>query len=121
VLQKQPSLQLESIMSAKAVVLAAVACVAAPAYAGSACDAVASQQYRDCVRIVDSLHPDKAGQARVFARDGSEFTAGQASWMKGQLRKVARLCASGAAGDQEEATRLLAEIRELIRSHQRNA
>jgi hypothetical protein len=31
------------------------------------------------------------------------------------------LRASGAASDQEEARRLLAEVRELIRSHQRNA
>jgi hypothetical protein len=108
-------------MSAKLVVLAAVACLATPAFAGSPCDGVSSQQYRDCVRIVDSLRPDKAGQARVFTLDGSEFTAGQASWMKGQLRKVARLCASGSASDQEEATRLLAEVRELIRSHQRNS
>ncbi len=107
-------------MSAKVVILAAAACLAGPTYAGS-CDGAASQQYRDCARIVDSLHPDKAGQARVFALDGSEFTAGQASWMKVQLRKVARLCASGAARDQEEATRLLAEVRELITSHQRNS
>jgi hypothetical protein len=108
-------------MSAKVVGLAAVACLATPAFAGSPCDGVASQQYRDSVRIVDSLHPDKAGQARVFTLDGSEFTAGQALWMKGQLREVARLCASGASRDQEEAARLLAEVRELIRSHQRNS
>lgn len=108
-------------MSAKVVVLAAIACLATPAFAESPCDGVASQQYRDCVRIVDSLHPDKAGQARVFTLDGTEFTAGQALWMKGQLRKVARLCASGAARDQEEATRLLSEVRELISSHQRNS
>lgn len=108
-------------MSAKWVVLAAVACLATPAFAGGLCDAVSSEQYRDCTRIVDSLHVDKAGQARVFAPDGSEFTPGQASWMKGQLRKVARLCASGTAPDQEEATRLLAEVRELISSHQRNS
>jgi hypothetical protein len=41
------------------------------------CDAASMQQYRDVVRIVDSLRPDKAGQARVFASDGSEFNAGQ--------------------------------------------
>jgi hypothetical protein len=108
-------------MLPKAMVLVVVACLTIPAYAGSPSDGVGSQEYRDCMRIVDSLHPDKAGQARVFARDGSEFTAGQALWMKGQLRKVARLHASGAASDQEEARRLLAEVRELIRSHQRNA
>ena len=108
-------------MLSKSMVLAAVACLATAVHAASPGDDVASQQYRDCARIVDSLHPDKPGQARVFTSDGSEFTAGQASWMKGQLRKVARLRASGAAGDQEEATRTLAEVREFIKSHQRNA
>jgi hypothetical protein len=73
------------------------------------------------VRLVDSLRPDKAGQARVFAFDGSEFTGGQAQWMRGQLRKVERLCASAAPADQAEAERLLAEVRELIVSRHRGS
>jgi len=79
-----------------------------------------SQQYRDCVRLVESLRPEKAGQVRVFASDGSEFTAGQALWMQGQLRKVARLCASARPDDQIEATRILTEVRELLLSHHRD-
>jgi len=96
--------------------LTAVAAQAAPA-----CQLESTQQYRDCVRLVDSLRPDKAGQARVYAADGSEFTAGQALWMQGQLRKVARLCASANPADRAEAERVLSEVNELLRSHHRNS
>jgi len=109
-------------MSARVVVSAAAMCLlAGAAYAGSPCDGPSDQQYRECVRLVDSLRPDKAGQARVFAFDGSEFTGGQAQWMRGQLRKVERLCASAAPADQAEAERLLAEVRELIESRHRGS
>lgn len=80
-----------------------------------------SQQYKDCVRLVDSLRPEKGGQVRVFASDGSEFTAGQALWMQGRLRQVARLCISGRPGDQAEATQILTEVRELLQSHHRDS
>ena len=107
-------------MSARIVVsAAAMFLLASAAYAGSPCDGASGQEYRECVRLVDSLRPDKAGQARVFAVDGSEFTAGQAQWMRGQLRKVERLCASAAPADQAEAERVLAEVRELIVSRHR--
>jgi hypothetical protein len=109
-------------MLARVVVSAAAICLfAGAAYAGSPCDGPSEQHYRECVRLVDSLRPDKAGQARVFAFDGSEFTAGQAQWMRGQLRKVERLCASAAPADQAEAERVLAEIRELIGSRHRGS
>jgi hypothetical protein len=112
----------ELVMSSKVVIYAAAAFLAASAaYADSSCDAASMQQYRDCVRIVDSLRPDKSGQARVFATDGSEFTAGQALWMQGQLRKVQRLCAHGSPADQAQAARLLAEVRDLLKSHQRSS
>lgn len=80
-----------------------------------------SQQYNNCLRLVDSLRPDKGGQQRVFAADGSEFTAGQALWMRGQLRKVARLCASGRPDDRQEAARILSEVSELLQSHHRDS
>lgn len=109
-------------MSAKVLVGAVTLFLATGAvYASAPCDGAASQQYRDSVRLVDSLHPDKPGQTRVFAADGAEFTAGQVQWMRGQLRTVARLCASGAPGDQAEAERLLREVRELVVSRQRNS
>jgi hypothetical protein len=87
------------------------------AYAGSGCDPALTAALHDCVRIVDSLRVDKAGQARVFASDGSEFTAGQALWMKGQLRAVDRACAEG---DQAEAARRLAGVQELLKEHHRS-
>ena len=101
-------------MSLKILIYAA--CLAATAsYAADICDAGLMQQYRDCARIVDTLRPEKSGQARVFAIDGTEFTAGQALWMKGQLRKFERLCASR---EQAEAAKVLAEVEGLLKSHQ---
>ena len=99
---------------------AAMLLLGALAQAQAACDQT-SQQYKDCVRLVDSLRPDKGGQARVFASDGSEFTAGQALWMRGQLRKVTRLCATGRPGDQQEAAQILTEVRELLQSRHRDS
>jgi hypothetical protein len=52
-----------------------------------------SKQYANERWIVDSLRPDRPGQVRVFASDGSEYTVGQALWMKGQLRSVLQACA----------------------------
>lgn len=108
-------------MPARLLVWAATCMAATAGYAKDFCDAVSSQQYRECVRAVDSLRPDKAGQARVFAADGSEFTAGQALWMRAQLRKVVRLCASASPDDQAEVARALAEISQLLKSHRRSS
>ena len=91
---------------------------ATAAHADGACDKT-RQQYKDCVRLVDSLRPDKAGQMRVFAADGSEFNAGQVQWMKGQLRKFERLCARGAPADEAEAGKVLAGVADLLHSHRR--
>ena len=107
------------LIFATGVIVTAMSFLGAVARAQAPCDP-ASQQYKDCIRLVDSLRPDKAGQARVFAADGSEFTAGQALWMRGQLRKVARLCATGRPEDQEEAARILTEVGELLQSHHRD-
>jgi hypothetical protein len=108
------------IMRWKRVFLAVAMLVAATTQAETLCDVI-SQQYKDCLRLVDSLRPDKAGQARVFGADGSEFTAEQALWMQGQLRRVARLCTTGRAEDQTEAARILAEVGDLLRSHRRDS
>ena len=107
-------------MFGKAMLCSTVLLLGAAAQAQSPCDPT-SQQYKDSVRLVDSLRPDKAGQARVFASDGSEFTAGQALWMRGQLRKAARLCVSERAGDQQEAARILSEVHELLQSRHRDS
>src|ERR1700742_165064 len=109
-------------MSARVLVGALTFLLAAgAANAGAPCDGAASQLHRDSVRLGDSLRPNKPGQTRVNAADGAEFTAGQVQWMRGQLRPVARLCPSGAPGDQAEAERLLREVRELVVSRQRSS
>jgi hypothetical protein len=109
-------------MSSRVVIHALTALLAAwAAVAEGACDAASMQQYRDYLQIVSQLRPDKAGQQRVFARDGSEFTAGQAIWMQHQLRKVERLCAHNTPADQAEATKILAEVHQLLKSHQRSS
>lgn len=74
------------------------------------------QALQDSEHIVDFLRPDKRGQARVFAPDGSEFTAGQGLWMRGQLAKVREVCARG---DQPEAARMLGPVQDLIRTHKK--
>jgi hypothetical protein len=111
----------ECVMRSRVVIGAAAAFLAAAAsYAASGCDPALMQQYRDCARIVDTLRPEKSGQMRVFAIDGSEFTAGQALWMQGQLRKVERLCANGGPADQAEVARVLGAVQDLLKSHQRH-
>jgi hypothetical protein len=96
--------------------LAATTLMATYAYAadGPACDTRLTSALAESERIVGSLRPDKAGQMRVFASDGSEFTAGQAQWMKGQLQLVARSCA---AGDVQQASEHLAQVQQLLRDH----
>ena len=90
---------------------------ASTGYAG-ACDK-SQPEYRNSVRLVDSLRPEKAGQMRVFAADGSEFNAGQVQWMKAQLREVDKLCLRGTSEDEARADKLLQDVRELLESHRR--
>lgn len=80
------------------------------------CSAALRVQIAGAERIVDSLRPDKAGQMRVFASDGSEFPAGQAQWMKGQLKSVARACSKG---DEAAAATQLQSVLALLNSHHR--
>jgi hypothetical protein len=102
-------------MLSKSILLPMVAACLASSVLGASesCDAAFTQRYREDSRFLDSLRLDKPAQARVFALDGSEFTAGQVWWMKGRLRLVDRACARG---QQTEAMRLLSEVEELRRS-----
>ena len=93
--------------------------IATAGHAAIGCDAAATDQYHHVERIVASLRPEKPGQMRVFAADGSEFNAGQASWMKARLRKYAQLCAHGSPEDLAQAAKILAEVQDLLKSHQR--
>ncbi len=103
--------------SKKVLISLVVACIGSPLlHASESCDTELTRKWRDSERIVDALRPEKAGQLRVFAADGSEFTAGQALWMKGQLKRVEHACARG---DQADAARLLTEVRDLLEAHRR--
>lgn len=104
-------------MSSRFMLPLAVACLAASAvYASTGCDDAFTWSFHECVRMVDSLRPDKGGQARVFAANGAEFSAAQARWMKGQLKLVDAACARG---EQVEAAHLLEGVQELIKAHSR--
>ena len=98
--------------------LTANAFTGAGSCSSSGCDDKLAASLHECERIVGSLRPDKAGQMRVFASDGSEFTVGQAQWMKGQLRLVAKACAEGAVTN---ASRHLAQVQQLLSEHHRTA
>jgi hypothetical protein len=63
------------------------------------------------------IRPDKPGQTRVFASDGSEFTGADALWMKWQLRSVLQECAQG---DEGKADATLRGVNELLRAHRRS-
>ena len=78
------------------------------------CSPALTEQIVSAERIVDSLRPDKAGQMRVFATDGSEYTAGEAQWMKGQLRSVLQSCAQG---DETSAASALRGVTDLLKAH----
>jgi hypothetical protein len=86
------------------------------AYADSGCDGSLMREVRAGEHIVDSLRPDKPGQYRVYAIDGSEFTAGQSQWMHGQLNKIGRACVRGQTA---EAARRLLEVQRLIQARAR--
>jgi hypothetical protein len=80
--------------------------------AGAAeCDPGFSTTLRASERLVDSLQPAKPGLARVYAADGSEFTAGQALWLKGQMREIRKACAQGHPAD---AAGRLKSVQELL-------
>jgi hypothetical protein len=80
----------------------------------ASCSPALTEQIVSAERIVDSLRPDKAGQMRVFASDGSEYTAGEALWMKGQLQSVLRACARG---DEASAASTLRGVTDLLNAH----
>jgi hypothetical protein len=105
------------LSSKKFLIPLAVLCVGSPVlHASEPCQTEFTTKWHDCAHIVDWLRPEKAGQVRVFASDGSEFTAGQVLWMKGQLRLVGQACARG---DQADAAQRLTGVQDLVKSHRR--
>ena len=108
-------------MAIKRALVAFVACwCLAPlvAQASAGCNSTLSDEYKQYSHLVKGMRFDKPGQMRVFAADGSEFTAGQALWMQGQLRDVEEACARG---DQDEAQRRLNAVGQLLKSHARKS
>jgi hypothetical protein len=97
-------------------VVASTYLLASSAVTHAGCTPGLTEQLVSAERIVDSLRPDKAGQMRVFAVDGSEFTAAEALWMKGQMRIVLRACAQG---DEASAASTLRGITDLLNAHHR--
>jgi hypothetical protein len=91
-------------------------CLMTSTLAHGNCSPIFTKQYATAERIVDSLRPDKPGQMRVFAYDGSEYTAGQALWMKGQLRSSLQACTRGA---DTNAASTLRGVTDLLNSHHR--
>jgi hypothetical protein len=96
--------------------LATVATSGSYAANGGACDAQLTLSLQQAQHVVGSLHPDKPSQMRVFAIDGSEFTAGQAQWMKGQLQRVSQACTQG---DAAEASARLGTVQSLLSERHR--
>lgn len=103
-------------MSTKALLATAIWLAASfSAAAGAAeCDPGFSVTLRASERVVDSLQPAKPGLARVYAFDGSEFTAGQALWLKGQMREIHKACERRYPAD---ATERLKSVQDLIAAH----
>jgi hypothetical protein len=87
------------------------------AHANGSCDPGTTNKLHEFQRLADSIRVDKPGLARVYALDGTEFTAGQALWIKGQLREVEAACARS---DRTDAAQQLDAVGELVRarSHQ---
>ena len=84
--------------------------------ANAACGDQFMARLHRCERIVGSLRFDKLNQARVFASDGSVYSAEQAQWMKGQLRLVAHAC-TGGDDPGADAARRLTDVEQLLREH----
>jgi hypothetical protein len=97
-------------------VVASAYLLASSTLANASCSTALTEKLAGTERIVNSLRPDKPGQIRVFASDGSEFTAGQALWMKGQLRSVVEACAQD---NEVSAASSLREVTDLLNAHQR--
>jgi hypothetical protein len=97
-------------------VVASACLLACSTLSHASCSTAFTAQVASAERTVGSLRPDKPGQIRVFASDGSEFTAGQALWMKGQLRFVQQACAQG---DEVSAGSSLHGVTDLLNAHRR--
>jgi hypothetical protein len=104
-------------MTTRTVSAFVTACLLASSLAHANCSPSFNEQFTSAQRIVDSLRADKPAQARVSASDGSEYTAGNAQWMKGQMRSAQQACV---LGDESAATAALQKVTALLNSHHRS-
>jgi hypothetical protein len=104
----------ESHMTTATTSVLATACLLASSLTHANCSPAFTERFTSAQRMVDSLRPDKPAQARVSAFDGSEYTAGEAQWMKGQLRSALQACAHS---DEASAAATLQGVTDLLNSH----
>jgi hypothetical protein len=98
--------------------VAATCLLAASPLTRANCSTPLATKLASTERVVDSLRPEKPGQIRVFASDGSEFTAGQALWMKGQVRSALQACTQG---DEASAASSLHDVSDLLNAKHRTS
>jgi hypothetical protein len=79
--------------------------------AQATCSSTLTERFSSLRRVVDSVRPDKPGQLRVVASDGSVFTSAEAQWMHAQLRLAQKQCVQG---DEAAAGKTLRETNDLI-------
>ena len=96
--------------------LAMLLLVSMTARANGTCDPATTSELHTLQRLAHSIRVDKPGLPRVYALDGTEFTAGQALWMKGQLREVEAACVRS---DRADAAQRLETVQELVRARSR--
>jgi HAMP domain-containing protein len=59
------------------------------------CEAPLVRSLQDAGRRIESMQVTKPGQARVFAADGSEYTAGAVRRMKAEVQLADQACRRG--------------------------
>ena len=103
-----------SMNPSSVVALSAALLFSVRAISGATCNAPLLRSLAGAQYVVNSLHPDKPGQMRVGAVDGSEYTAGQAQWLKGQLHAVTADCQRGDSGS---AAARFADVEAMLQAH----
>jgi hypothetical protein len=97
-------------------IVASTALLALSNLAQANCSPSLSEHISSVQRIVNSVRPDKPGQVRVVASDGSVFTSAEAHWMNAHLRLVQKSCAQG---DEAAADTALRDVDSLLSAHHR--
>ena len=103
-------------MAARISIVASTALLALSNLAQANCSPTLTEHFSSAQRIVDSVRPDKPGQMRVVASDGSVFTGAEARWMNAQLSLVQKECAQG---DEAAADAALRGLNDFLSAHKR--